>query len=361
MGSDDEIEIAGQRFGPGAIADAEIAASESSAGNPVVVPVRVWRGPEPGPVVSVTGTVHGDEINGLGAVRTLILEPGFELRRGTLLLTPVVSVPAFERSSRYMPDRRDPNRAFPGTPTGSLTSRFVHAVFSEVVVKADYLIDLHSAAQRRTNYPNVRADLDHPGVRALAELFGAELVVHGRGPEGSLRRAAVEAGVPAIILEAGEPWKFEPAMMEVAVRGVRSVLAGLGMIDATPDAPHTPQFRVFARETRWVRSDHGGILRFHVGPGDDVDAGQVLATVTTLLGRELGRLEAPEAGVVLGMTTMPTVVPGDPFCHIAYPEGGIEAIRRSRRRARGETLDERLREGLATNMVLTEHDDGAEA
>jgi len=358
MPNADPLDIAGTRVSLGEVRDIEVIASESPAGNPVTVPVRVWRGEQPGPTVAVTGTVHGDEINGLGAVRTLILEPGFELRRGTLLLAPVISVPAFERHSRYMPDRRDPNRAFPGSATGSLTARFVHAVFHQIILKADYLIDLHSAAQRRTNYPNVRTDLDHPQAAELADMFGSEMVVHGKGPEGSLRRAAVEAGVPAIILEAGEPWKFEPAMMEVAVRGVGNVVARLGMIDATP---HTPQFRVRARETRWVRSDHGGVLRFHVGPGDDVDAEQVLATVTTLLGHELGRLAAPESGVVLGMTTMPTVVPGDPVCHIAFPEDGIEEIRRSRRRARGETLDERLREGLSAGMVLTEHEDGRDA
>ncbi|MEM7623682.1 MAG: succinylglutamate desuccinylase/aspartoacylase family protein, partial [Planctomycetota bacterium] len=329
-------------------------AGESATGRDVVIPLHVQRGSEPGPVVAVTATVHGDEINGMGVVRRLILDDRFDVVRGTLILVPVVNVLGFERKSRYMPDRRDLNRSFPGTLGGSLTSRFARAVFDGIVRKADYLIDLHAAAASRTNYPNVRADLDNERVYELASLFGAELTVHGTGPEGSLRRAAVEAGVATIILEAGETWKIEPAMVEVGVRGVRNVLAGLGMLNETPEQP---AYRVISRETSWVRSGHGGILRFHVAPGDDVDAGQPLATATTLLGKELATIDAPNAGVVLGMTTLPAVVPGDPVCHIATAEGGLEALRRARLRSRGGTLDDRLREDLATNIVLHDVDD----
>jgi predicted deacylase len=345
--------IANKRIAPGRSADVEIPAGESAIGRDVVIPAHVRRGVEPGPVVAVTATVHGDEINGMGMVRRLILDD-LQLVRGTLVLVPVINVLGFERKSRYMPDRRDLNRSFPGSESGSLTARFARAVFDRIVRKADLLIDLHSAAASRTNYPNVRADLDHPGCAQLSELFGAELTVHGRGPDGSLRREAVGAGVPTIILEAGETWKIEPTMVEMGVRGVRNVLAGLGLLD---EEPQRPAYRATSRETTWVRSGHGGILRFHVAPGDDVDEGQALATATTLLGRELATIDSPGDGVVLGMTTMPAVVPGDPVCHIAFPEGGVGAIRRARRRSRGETLDDRLREDLATNIVLHDVED----
>ncbi|MFG0307070.1 MAG: succinylglutamate desuccinylase/aspartoacylase family protein [Phycisphaerales bacterium JB040] len=348
-----ELEIGNATVGRGERRDVDVRVSESAAGRPVDLPIHVWRGQSPGPVVAVTGTVHGDEINGMGAVRKLILEPDFEVRAGTLILVPVINLLGFERATRYMPDRRDLNRAFPGSPGGSLSSRYAHAVFNRIILRADYLVDLHSAAQKRTNFPNVRARLSHPETARLAELFGSELIVNGKGPEGSLRRASIEAGLAAIILEAGEPWKFEPTVSEYACRGVASVLAGLGM---TGERPHTPLFQAKSSETTWIRAPHGGVLRFHVGPGDDVDEGQPVATVTTILGRDIGSIEAPHDGVVLGMTTLPTVVPGDPVAHLALIDGGIEPIRRARRRSRGETLDERLRDDLATNMVLVDPD-----
>lgn len=348
-----EFSLAGISVGLGESRDLEVPVGESATGRDHVVPARVWRGAEPGPVVAITAAVHGDEINGMGIVRQLLIDPPFELLRGTLVLVPVVNILGFERQTRYMPDRRDLNRSFPGSASGSLTARFAHAIFEQIVRPVDWLIDLHAAAAKRTNYPNVRANLDHEGCAQLAQYFGHNLTVHGVGPEGSLRRAAVLAGVPCIILEAGEIWKFEPTVTEVGVRGIINALHGLGMIDG-PAAK--PAYTAVCRKTAWLRTDHGGILRFHVAPGDDVDEGQPVATVTTLLGDIIGVIEATGDGIVLGMTTMPSVVPGDPVCHLATIEGGIEQVRKARRRAHGETLDSRVRDDLATNLSLDEHD-----
>lgn len=350
---DTGFSLAGVAVALGERRDIEVPVGESATGRDHVVPTRVWRGAEPGPVVAITAAVHGDEINGMGIVRQLLIDPPFELLRGTLVLVPVVNILGFERQTRYMPDRRDLNRSFPGSPTGSLTARFAHAIFDQLIRPVDWLIDLHAAAAKRTNYPNVRADLDHEGCAELARHFGHNLTVHGQGPEGSLRRSAVEAGVPCIILEAGEIWKFEPTVTEVGMRGIINALQGLGMISGPPIKP---AYTAVCRKTTWLRADHGGILRFHVGPGDDVDAGQPVATVTTLLGHDLGVIEATTDGIVLGMTTMPSVVPGDPVCHLATIEGGIERIRKARRRAHGETLDDRIRDDLATNLSLEDHD-----
>ena len=170
------FELAGKRVALGKARDIEVPVGESATGRDIVVPTRVWRGKEPGPIVAITAAVHGDEINGVGVVRQLLIEPPFELLRGTLILVPVINILGFERQSRYMPDRRDLNRSFPGSASGSLTARFAHAVFDQIVKRADWLIDLHAAAARRTNFPNVRADLDHPQCAELAAHFTA------RGP-----------------------------------------------------------------------------------------------------------------------------------------------------------------------------------
>src|SRR5690606_21004332 len=150
---------------------------------------------------------------------------------GTIMLVPVVNILGFDRKARYLPDRRDLNRSFPGSTTGSLAARFAHAVHEEILSRCDFGIDLHTGPVQRTNYPNVRGALAIPGVERIARAFGATIIVNGRGPVGSLRRAACDMGCPTIILEAGEVWKVEPTVVEIGVRGVRNVLIELGMLD----------------------------------------------------------------------------------------------------------------------------------
>jgi predicted deacylase len=300
----------------------------------------------------VTAAVHGDEINGTGAIRQIAREHPFSVVAGTLVLVPVVNIVGFERHSRYLPDRRDLNRSFPGSHKGSQTGRLARSFFDQVIRRCAYCIDLHTAAVRRTNFPNIRADMSDPALTALARAFGAELIVSGKGPKGSLREAACAHGCPTIILEAGEVWKVEPSVVEYAIRGIRNCLVFLGMVEGEPTEP---PYRIEADSTKWVRAEHGGFLEFHVGPGDIVNANDVIATNTSLLGDEINTVSAPQGGVVLGMTTMPSVVPGDPICHIAYARQGT--LRRAEKivKALGdETLHERVRGDLASSVLVTD-------
>lgn len=323
---------------------------ESYTGLSVRLPVLIWRGTEPGPTVFISSAVHGDEINGTGTIRELIHRPPFELKSGTLVLLPVVNIMGFERHSRYMPDRRDLNRAFPGSETGSLTARLAHLLKNEILHHADYGIDLHTAAVRRTNYPNVRADMSDPGCARLANAFGCGIIVDQPGPEGSLRNCATGEGCPTIILEAGEVWKVEPMYLDTALRGISNCLAELGMIDVTP--PPSPDPYIVS-STSWVRADAGGFLQFHVSPGDVVEKGQILATNYGLLGREQEMIQAAVYGIVIGMTTMPAVAPGDPIIHLArlkkkeYRELEKEA-------ENGNSSDLGTREDLATNIHVVD-------
>jgi len=182
------LSIGGHRIRAGETRVIPIKFSESYAGGPLYVYVHVTRGQKRGPRIAMTGTVHGDELNGMGILRALLYPEPPKIRAGTLVCVPTVNVLGLENHSRYMPDRRDLNRCFPGSETGSMSSRLASVLFNEVIKKCDYLLDFHSAAVRRTNYPNVRADLRNPGVRMLARAFGCELIVDGKGPEGSLRR-----------------------------------------------------------------------------------------------------------------------------------------------------------------------------
>lgn len=340
------------RIAPGSQGEVQVSVSESYAGADIRICVYVRRGPADGPCVFVTGAVHGDEINGTGAIRHLIVEQPVDLLRGTLVLVPVVNVLGFERHSRYLPDRRDLNRSFPGSSDGSLASRMARVIFDQIIRRCDYGIDLHTAAVRRTNFPNVRADLSDATLAEFARAFGTELIVSGPGPKGSLRRAASKAGCPTLILEAGEIWKVEPTVVEYACRGVLNCLRHLGLVAGRPERP---PYRIEADKTRWIRASNGGFLSFHVGPGDIVERGDAIATSTSLLGQDQCLIEAPRDGVVLGMTTLPTVAPGDPVCNLAYlKKGQLRRATAVREALPDQSLHQRAHEDLASSVFVSE-------
>jgi hypothetical protein len=356
-GADDHARWGETRIAPGEQAETAITVSETYVGIGLTIPMYVWRGKKPGPAVFVTAAVHGDEINGAGAIRHIIAEQPFALSAGTLVLVPVVNILGFERHSRYLPDRRDLNRSFPGDAAGSLASRFARVISDEIIARCDFGIDLHTAAVRRTNFPNIRADMANPEVASLARAFGAEIIVDNRGPKGTLRRSACRAGKPTIILEAGEVWKVEPFYIEYAVRGVRNCLVHLGMVegDIVP-----PPYSIVADKTQWVRATHGGFLIFHIAPGEFVEEGAAIATNTSLTGREQNVIEAPVDGVVLGMTTLPSVAPGDPVCHLAYIKGGaLRDALAAQRALKAKSLYRRTLDDLASNVHVAEAQDEA--
>ncbi len=344
-----------RKIAPGEQADLALTVSKSYSGARIRVPVHVWRGERPGPTVFVTAAVHGDELNGTGTIRHLILERPFELRSGSLILVPVVNIPGFEQLSRYSPDRRDLNRSFPGLTRGSLTSRLARVIYDNIVGRSNYGIDLHTASARRTNFPNARADMDQEATGRLASLFGAQLTLNGKGPAGSLRREAVKAGCATLILEAGEIWKVEPAVVEYTLRGIRNVLVGLEMIDGEVVEP---AYRIVAEETKWIRASAGGFLTFHVHAGDVIEKDQPIATNTSLVGRRQNVVTAPRDAVVLGLTTLPAVSPGDPVCNLAFPSD--RALRKMQAvigKLPEDDLLARLHDDLASNVLVSELDE----
>jgi predicted deacylase len=224
-------------------------------------------------------------------------------------------------------------------------------IFDEIVTRSDYGIDLHTAAVRRTNYPNVRADMTDPQVKRLAEFFGSEVIINARGPKGSFRNEACKAGCPTIIMEGGEVWKVEPSIVESATRGIRNVLRNLRML-AGPE--NHPDYQVVIKKAKWIRATRGGFLRFHIKPGDILEKGQPLATNTTLLGDERSVLHAPFDSVVIGMTSLPAISPGEPVCHLGKlpPDCQPKAMRRLRSAEDG--LEQRVSEELGSNVLVVD-------
>jgi len=336
---------------PGESRNVNLTIGESYSGMTVQIQLHVRRAIEDGPVVFVTAALHGDEINGCGAVRQLIQDDNFQIHSGSLILVPVLNLLAFDRHSRYLPDRRDLNRSFPGTVDGSLASRMAFTIFSELVTRCDYGIDLHTASIRRTNYPTVRGDLSNPEVRRLAESFGSEIIINSKGPRNSFRREATTAGCPTIIMEGGEIWKVEPGIVATAVRGIKNVLGELKMLDAETESP---PYQVIIEKSKWIRAERGGFLDFHIKPGDIVEKDQPLATNTTILGEEQSTLHAPFNAVVMGMTSLPSISPGEPICNLGrLPKKYIPSKLR-KLRSKEDGLEQRVLEELGSNVLVVE-------
>lgn len=289
---------------------------ESLAGISTPTPVLVAHGAKPGAVVCLTAAVHGDELNGIEIVRQVLYDLDPKELTGTVIGVPIVNLQGFRRASRYLPDRRDLNRYFPGNPDGSSASRIAHSFFTEVVEYCDYLIDLHTGSFRRTNLPQLRADLNHPEVAGMTEKMGAIVVLQSDGARGSLRRAAVEAGVIAVTVEAGEPLHVD---FDAVKQGVRSVETFLDKIGAYKKAG------LWARKTkpvyvksRWVRASSGGILFSEINLGERVDKGQRLGKVTDPITNVVTPITSPIDGQVIGMALNQIMLPGYAAYHIGF-------------------------------------------
>ena len=341
----------GEIIEPGKSRNVHLAVGESYSSMNVEVQIHIRRALKDGPVVFVTAALHGDEINGCGAVRQLIQDDDFQLERGALVLIPVLNFPAFERHSRYLPDRRDLNRSFPGSVDGSLASRMAYEIFNEIVMRCDYGIDLHTASVRRTNYPTVRADLANPEVRRLAEAFGSEIIINTKGPKSSFRREACSAGCPTIVMEGGEVWKVEPGIVETAIRGIKNVLSELKMLDTCIESP---AYQIVIEKSKWIRAEQGGFLDFHIKPGDLVEKGQPLTTNTTILGEGQSTLHAPYNGVVMGMTSLPSISPGEPICNLGKLPKKFSPDKLTKLRLKEDGLEQQVLDDLGSNVLLTD-------
>ena len=326
------FEIAGQRVAPGEIRGIQIPVANLYTSAPVTLPVRVVRGRKPGPVLFISAALHGDEIIGVEIIRRLLrlreLRETDELR-GTVLAVPIVNVPAFLQQSRYLPDRRDLNRSFPGSESGSLAARLANLFLKEVVGKSSYGIDLHTGAIHRPNLPQIRADLSNPETLRLARVFGVPLMLNSTPTAGTLREYTTKKGIPVLLYESSEALRFDEACIRIGVQGVMNVLSELGMVARSPQTIR-PVEPVVARSTVWARSPASGILRAQAGLGDLVRNGQVLGVV----GDPFGEVETPVIcgtdGVVVGRLNLPLVHEGDALFHIARfekPEAAAAAVK----------------------------------
>ncbi len=322
--SDNSLMLLGMAVPPGAARRLSWGGHEIFEGISETTPVLAVNGAEPGPVLCLTGAVHGDELNGIEIVRRVIHNLDAARLQGAVIGVPIVNLQGFRRASRYLPDRRDLNRHFPGNPKGSSAARIAHSFFNEVIVHCDALVDLHTGSFHRTNLPQIRADVRHPAVVDLTHGFDSMVVLHSPPAEGTLRRAATEAGIPAVTMEVGEPMRLQPEEVERGEEGIESLLNTLGMIRKLRfwSEPQPVYY-----ESAWVRSDHGGLLITSVALGQQVNKGQSLGTVTDPITNQIREIQAPASGRVLGMALNQVVMPGFAAIRLGLPTSEAQVIR----------------------------------
>ncbi len=301
------LELLGNSIAAGSSLRLTWSASQVFEGVSTATPVLVVNGREPGPVVCLTAAIHGDELNGIEMVRRIMHELDPDDLSGAVIGVPIVNLQGFRRGSRYLPDRRDLNRYFPGNPEGSSASRIAYSFFQDIIRHCDTLVDLHTGSFYRTNLPQLRADLRYRGVRDLTEGFGGMVVLHSEPAEGTLRRAATDAGIPTVTLEAGEPLRLQS---DKVAEGVSGILALLGAMDMVQRVRLLGQAKPVIYQSSWIRADHGGILFSLVRLGQEVEPGDVLGTVTDPITNQQNLIYASDFGRVLGMAVNQVVMPG---------------------------------------------------
>ncbi len=279
------------------------------------MPIHVIRGKRNGPCLLVCAALHGDEINGIEIIRRLVGLKSLSAIHGTLIAVPIVNVYGFIHHSRYLPDRRDLNRSFPGSEKGSLAGRLANLFMQEIVSKATHGIDLHTAAVHRDNFPQIRGNLDSEETLQLAQAFRAPIIIDAPLRPGTIREAAVSKGVPWLVYEAGEALRFDEVSIRAGVRGIVNVMREIGMLkNKKSSKSFMPRI---VKSNFWIRAPLSGILRLVVKLGASVKQGDVLGYVSDPYGENQAEIIAPNTSIIIGRTNLPLVHEGDALIHLA--------------------------------------------
>ncbi len=282
----------------------------------VTMPVEVICGKKSGPTLFVSSTIHGDEINGIEILRRLLISKHIKNIAGTLIVIPVVNIFGFNDRARYLPDRRDLNRCFPGLKSGSLASQLANKFMQEIVKKSDFGIDLHTGSLHRSNHPQIRANINDETTFDLAKIFDAPVIVNSNLRDGSLRAAVSQLNIPMILFEGGEALRFEEESIEIGVTGILNVMHAIGMIKSK--VRQISKRKAFvARSSSWLRASHSGIYIPYCKLGDIVKKDDIIGEISDIFGDCKNLIKSHESGIVIGMSKLPLANKGDALFHIA--------------------------------------------
>jgi len=321
-----DLQVGGVSIAPGKRKQIEIPVAKLFDYTEMTIPVEVIRGKEEGPVLFVSAAIHGDEINGVETIKRLLARKKVLAKiKGTLIAVPIVNVFGFNRNIRYLPDRRDLNRCFPGSDLGSLAGQLAHIFMREIVTKCTHGIDLHTAAIHRNNLPQIRACLDDAETRRLAMAFGVPVVIDSNIRDGSLRQAAADNGIPMLLFEGGEALRYEERVINSSLRGILAVMKAIGMIEGKGVSLSQQKKEAFvAKSSYWVRAPHSGSLRANKQLGSRVKTNELLGVMSDPFGGGRVEVRAKLTGIIIGIATLPLVSSGDALFHIATFEDAKE-------------------------------------
>lgn len=294
---------------------------QAYTGFPYKLPCIQIKGKTAGAKLLVTATIHGDELNGIAILHSLVEHINPHDIAGEIIILPVVNILAFHIQSRYLPDRRDLNRLFPGSRRGSEGARLASFIWTVFGQKATAIVDLHSASYNRWNFPHIRGNMEMEKVREMTKAFGADVATHSTGTAGSLRRVASKVHIPSILFEAGQINRFEKEFILPGMSGIWGVMHLLQMVDKFPsNIPQPKKTFSYLKNSSWVRAKNAGLFDPFCKPGDNVKKGEVIGRITSLLGEETAVIHSRLGGTILGYNLHPQVTPGRALYHIAYNE-----------------------------------------
>ena len=313
----ESIQIAGHKVYPGETKRLELETVPLYTDTIMSIPVFVKRGKRAGPTLFVSAAIHGDELNGIEIISRLINSKSIKSIKGTLIAVPFVNGYGVLSQSRYLPDRRDLNRSFPGSKRGSLAGRIASLFLNEIVAKCDYGIDLHTGAIHRTNLPQIRANLDDECTMEMAKAFGVPVLINSNLRDGSLREAADELGINMLLYEAGEALRFDELSIRAGLKGIVNVMRHLDMLAKRQTKKNTVEPFV-ARQSGWVRASDSGFVTHQKELGDYVEKGDCLATIKGPFGDVLDVVKSTATGIIIGKQNIPLAQEGEAMYHIAY-------------------------------------------
>lgn len=292
---------------------------------PMTIPIHIVSGKQAGPRLFISAAIHGDEINGVEIIRRLLKHSALKRLKGTIIAVPIVNVHGFINHSRYLPDRRDLNRSFPGSEKGSIAARLANLFMKQIISKSTHGIDIHTGAIHRANLPQVRANLEDEETNRLARAFNVPVIISSNLRDGSLREAAAENGIPMLLYEAGEALRFDEVSIRAGVKGIINVMRLLEMLPQSR-RKRTKQIEpVVAHSSSWVRAPDSGILRAMIPLGGRVKKDTLLGVIADPFGEREIQVSAPFSGIIIGRTNLPLVNEGEALYHIAR-FGDIEEI-----------------------------------
>lgn len=324
----DDLFIAGNHIKPGDSCQLELHLGKLYTSTDMTMPVFVQRSKKTGPTLFLSAAIHGDELNGVEIINRIIHNPAIKSPRGTLIAVPIVNPFGVINQSRYLPDRRDLNRSFPGSSKGSLAARMAELFLREIVSQCDYGIDLHTGAIHRSNLPQIRANLEDDVTREMALAFGVPVLLNTNLRDGSLREAADSLGVRVLLYEAGEALRYDELCIRAGERGILRVLRHLGMLPPKRKRKITIE-PVIAQDSGWVRATGSGFVQLQKRLGDRINKGEQMANIVDPFGNPLDQVIARQDGIIIGCQNLPLVHEGDAMFNIAYfsrPDDVMENI-----------------------------------